>query len=120
MAVAFLRGAHNHLRTLPCGSESRRMAIERKVMAVFVDAALNQSHRSENGGLRLIRGKALEARTTTSYKQPLDMKPIEANIGEIVAITESIRKVDQQKSKEEMERAQAIEKWRNWRAPYIQ
>ena len=69
---------------------------------------------------RLKECKALEARTSTSYKLPLDMKGIEANIGEIVAITESLRKVDQQKSKEEQEREQAIKKWRNWRPPYIQ
>ncbi|MBO4754214.1 MAG: hypothetical protein J5543_06435 [Bacteroidales bacterium] len=69
---------------------------------------------------RLKECKALEARTSTSYKQPLDMKTIDANIGEILAITESLRKVDQQKSKEEEERERAIEKWRNWRAPYIQ
>ena len=69
---------------------------------------------------RLKECKALEARTTTSYKQPLNMTTIDANIGEIVAITESLRKVDQQKSKEEQEREAAIEKWRNWRPPYIQ
>lgn len=69
---------------------------------------------------RLKECKALEARTSTTYKQPLVLKPIEANIGEILAITESIRKVDDQKSKEEAERAKAIEAWRNWRAPYIQ
>lgn len=69
---------------------------------------------------RLKECKALEARTTTSYKQPLKMANIDANIGEIVAITESLRKVDQQKSKEELEREAAIEKWLNWRPPYIQ
>ena len=69
---------------------------------------------------RLKECKALEARTSTSYKQPLKMATIDANIGEIVAITESLRKVDQQKSKEELEREAAIEKWRNWRPPYIQ
>ena len=69
---------------------------------------------------RLKECKALEARTSTSYKQPLKMATIDANIGEIVAITESLRKVDQQKSKEEQEREAAIEKWRNWRPPYIQ
>lgn len=74
-------------------------------------------HDAEN---RLKECKALEARTTTSYKQPLNMTTIDANIGEIVAITESLRKVDQQKSKEEQEREAAIEKWRNWRPPYIQ
>ena len=69
---------------------------------------------------RLKECKALEARTSTSYKQPLKMATIDANIGEIAAITESLRKVDQQKSKEEEEREAAIEKWRNWRPPYIQ
>lgn len=74
-------------------------------------------HDAEN---RLKECKALEARTSTSYKQPLKMAIIDANIGEIVAITESLRKVDQQKSKEELEREAAIERWRNWRPPYIQ
>ena len=69
---------------------------------------------------RLKECKALEARSTTSYKLPLNMATIDANIGEILAITESLRKVDQQKSKEEQEREAAIEKWRNWRPPYIQ
>ena len=69
---------------------------------------------------RLKECKALEARSTSSYKLPLKMATIDANIGEIVAITESLRKVDQQKSKEEQEREAAIEKWRNWRPPYIQ
>ncbi len=69
---------------------------------------------------RLKECKALEARSTSSYKLPLKMATIDANIGEIVAITESLRKVDQQKSKEEEEREAAIEKWRNWRPPYIQ
>ncbi|MBR5717294.1 MAG: hypothetical protein IKX59_11965 [Bacteroidales bacterium] len=87
----------------------------------YLDSQPNQYLDSyKDAEKRLKECKALEARTTTSYKQPLNMLPIDANIGEIVAITESIRKVDQQKSKEEMERAQAIEKWRNWRAPYIQ
>ena len=74
-------------------------------------------HDAEN---RLKECKALEARTSTSYKQPLKMAIIDANIGEIVAITESLRKVDQQQSKEELEREAAIERWRNWRPPYIQ
>ena len=74
-------------------------------------------HDAEN---RLKECKALEARSTSSYKLPLKMATIDANIGEIVAITESLRKVDQQKSKEELEREAAIEKWRNWRPPYIQ
>lgn len=69
---------------------------------------------------RLKECKALEARSTSSYKLPLKMATIDANIGEILAITESLRKVDQQKSKEEEEREAAIEKWRNWRPPYIQ
>ena len=69
---------------------------------------------------RLKECKALEARSTSSYKLPLKMATIDANIGEILAITESLRKVDQQKSKEELEREAAIEKWRNWRPPYIQ
>jgi TolA-binding protein len=69
---------------------------------------------------RLKECKALEARTSTNYKKPLNMTTIVANIGEIVAITESLRKVDQQKSKEEQEREAAIEKWRSWRPPYIQ
>ena len=53
---------------------------------------------------RLKECKALEARSTSSYKLPLKMATIDANIGEILAITESLRKVDQQKSKEEEER----------------
>ena len=69
---------------------------------------------------RLKECKALEARSTSSYKLPLKMATIDANIGEILAITKSLRKVDQQKSKEEEEREAAIEKWRNWRPPYIQ
>ena len=69
---------------------------------------------------RLKECKALESRSTSSYKLPLKMATIDANIGEILAITESLRKVDQQKSKEEEEREAAIEKWRNWRPPYIQ
>jgi|GEM_PF-4510610 len=69
---------------------------------------------------RLKECKALEARSTSSYKLPLKMATIDANIGEILAITESLRKVDQQKSKEEEEREAAIEKWRNWRPPFIQ
>ncbi len=69
---------------------------------------------------RLKECKALEARSTTSYKQPLVMTTIDANIGEIIAITESLRKVDQQKSKEQQERDKAIEKWRDWVPPYIQ
>ena len=73
-----------------------------------------------DGEARLKECKALEARSSNSFKKPLDMVPVEANFGEIVAIRESLRKVDKQKSKEEEERAKAIEVWRKWRAPYIQ
>ena len=73
-----------------------------------------------DGEARLKECKALEARSSNSFKKPLDMVPVEANFGEIVAISESLRKVDKQKSKEEEERAKAIEVWRKWRAPYIQ
>jgi tetratricopeptide (TPR) repeat protein len=69
---------------------------------------------------RLKECKALEARSTTTYKQPLKMQYVETNLGEIIAITESLRKVDLQKSKEEEERAKAMEFWREWHAPRIQ
>lgn len=72
-----------------------------------------------DGEARLKECKALEARSTTTYKQPLDMQLVEANTGEILAIMESLRKVDTQKSKEEEERNKAIEAWRDWHAPYI-
>ncbi len=63
--------------------------------------------------------KALEARMTTSYRQPLDMELVEANTGEIIAIRESLKKVDQQKAKEEAERIKAAKAWSGWHAPYI-
>ena len=55
-------------------------------------------------------------------KQLASYRDAENRLKECKALeaTESLRKVDQQKSKEEEEREAAIEKWRNWRPPYIQ
>jgi len=72
-----------------------------------------------DGEARLKECKALEARTSTKYKLPLDMQLVEANKGEILAIKESLRIVDSQKLKEEEARAKALESWRDWHAPYI-
>lgn len=51
---------------------------------------------------------------------PLGMNKVEPNTGETVAILSSLQKVDVQKEKENQAHAAAVEKWRDWRAPYIE
>lgn len=74
-----------------------------------------------DGQSRLKECRQLESKAAgASYRQPLALDRIEPQSGEIIAIQQSLQKVDVQRGKERQANDAAVLQWRDWRAPYIE